>query len=153
MPEYLETMVDKFTFKVATDRLYCQQGLWVLWVQPQSGHRVRIGLTDFLQQHSGDTTFMTPKPLGTLLQVGDDLAIFETIKVTITLSSPISGSIVAVNDDLELHPEFVNQSPYEKGWLVDIEASDWEAASAALLGPEAYFAVMKSEAEEEAKKL
>ena len=153
MPEFLETTVDKFTFKVPTDRLYCRQDLWVLWVQPQDGHRVRVGLTDFLQQHSGDTTFITPEPVGTLLQVGDNLAVFETIKVTITLASPVSGSIVAVNDDLELHPEFVNQSPYEKGWLAEIEASDWEAGRDALLCPEAYFEVMKAEAEEEAKKL
>ena len=55
MSEFLETTVDKFTFRVATDRLYSGDGLWVFWLQPQGGNRVRVGLTDFLQQHSGGT--------------------------------------------------------------------------------------------------
>jgi len=153
MSEFLKTTVDKFTFRVATDRMYCSDGLWVFWLQPQGGNRVRVGITDYLQQHSGDTTFVTVKPVGTKLQVGDDLADFETIKITIALASPVSGSIVAVNDALELHPEFVNQSPYDKGWLAEIDVTNWEAERATLLDANAYFAVMKEQAEEEVKKL
>jgi glycine cleavage system H protein len=153
MSEYLETTVDKFIFKVATDRLYCRDGLWVFWLQPQGGDRVRVGLTDYLQQHSGDTTFVTVKPVGTKLKIGDDLADFETIKVNITLASPVAGSIVAVNGALELHPELVNQSPYEEGWLAELEATDWQADRGTLLEPKAYFDFMKGQAEEEAKKL
>jgi len=153
MTDYLETTVDKFKFRVATDRLYCRDGLWVFWLQPQGGNRVRIGLTDYLQQHSGDTTFVTVKPVGTKLEIGDDLADFETIKVTIALASPVGGAIVTINGELELHPELVNQSPYEKGWLAEVEVTDWEAGRATLLDAKAYFAVMKGQAEEEAKKL
>ena len=153
MSEFLATTVDKFTFRVATDRLYCRDGLWIFWIQPQEGNRVRVGLTDYLQQYSGDVAFVTVKPLGTKLQVGDDLADLETIKVNIVLPSPVSGAIVGVNDALELNPEFVNQSPYEKGWLAEIEATDWEAERALLLDAKAYLAIMKSQAEEEAKKL
>ena len=153
MSEFLATTVDKFTFRVATDRLYCRDGLWVFWIQPQEGNRVRVGLTDYLQQYSGDVAFVTVKPLGTKLEVGDDLADLETIKVNIALPSPVSGAIVGVNDALELNPEFVNQSPYEKGWLAEIEATDWEAGRAALLDPKAYFTIMKEQAEEEAKRL
>lgn len=151
MPPYLETTVDKFTFKVATDRLYCREGLWVFWLQPQGGNRVRVGLTDYLQQHSGDVAFMTVKPVGTTLKVGDDLADMETIKVILVLASPVSGSIMAVNEALELSPELVNQSPYEKGWLAEIDATDWEAERGALLEAPAYLAVMQAQAEEEAK--
>lgn len=57
MPEYLETTVDKFIFKVATDRLYTTEGVWILWVEPDGDGRVRVGLTDYLQQHGGDLTF------------------------------------------------------------------------------------------------
>ncbi len=151
MPEFLETTVDKFTFRVPTDRLYCREGLWVLGLE--GGGRVLVGVTDYLQQHSGDTTFMTVKPVGTNLQVGDDLADFETIKVNVTLASPVSGAIAKVNDGLGLNPEIVNQSPYEKGWLAEIEATHWEAERAALLDAGAYFTFMKAEAEEEVKKL
>ena len=152
MSEFLETTVDKFTFRVATDRLYCRDGLWVFWIQPQGGNRVRVGMTDYLQQRSGDVTFVTIKPPGTKLQVGDDLADLETIKVNVVLASPVSGAIVAVNDALEPTPELVNQNPYEKGWLAEIDATDWEAERVSLLDATAYLAVMTSQAEEEAKK-
>ena len=152
MPEFLQITVDKFIFRVPTDRLYCSEGLWVFWLQPQGGNRVRVGLTDYLQRHSGDTTFVTVKPVGTKRRVGDDLADFETIKVTITLAAPVSGSIVAVNDGLELHPELINQSPYGKGWLAEIDVTSWDAERATLLDANAYFAIMEAEAKEEAKK-
>ena len=152
MPEYVETTVDKFTFKVATDRFYCTEGLWILWLQPQAGNRVRVGLTDYVQQHSGDVTFVTVKPAGTKLQIGDELADFETMKIVLTLASPVSGTIALVNDALDLNPELVNQSPYDKGWLAEIDVTDWEARRATLLDPNAYFAFMKAEAEEEARK-
>lgn len=153
MSEFLETTVDKFTFRVATDRFYCRDGLWVFWIQPQEGNRVRVGLTDYLAQHSGDVAFVTVRPPGTRLQVGDDLGDLETIKVNIILASPVSGTIVTVNDALELNPELVNQSPYEKGWLAEIDVTDWEAGRASLLDSQAYFAVMQSQVEEEIKKL
>jgi len=153
MAEFLETTVGKFTFRVPTDRFYSSDGVWVFRLQPQVGNRVRVGVTDYLQQHSGDVAFVTVKPPGTKLQVGDDLADLETIKVNLTLASPASGTIAAVNDALELSPELVNQSPYEKGWLAEIDATDWEAGRALLLDAKDYFAVMRSQAEEEAKKL
>ncbi len=152
MPEFLETTVDKFTFRVAADRLYGRDGLWVLRVQPRDGNRVRVGLTDYLQQESGDVAFVTVRPAGTKLQAGDDLADLETIKVVTTLVSPVGGTIVAVNEALEPHPELINQSPYERGWLAEIDAADWEAGRALLLDAKAYFAVMKSQVEEEAGK-
>ncbi len=130
MTELLETTIDKFTFRVATDRLYRRDGLWILWTEPPRGSRVRVGLTDFLQQRSGDAAFVTVRPVGTKLRAGDDLAHLETVKVTLALPSPVSGTIVAVNEALELNPELVNQSPYDQGWLADIEAPDWEAGRA-----------------------
>jgi glycine cleavage system H protein len=147
--DFLESAIDKFVFRVATDRLYCRDGLWISWIQPQGGNRVRVGLTDYLQQHSGDVAFVIVKPPGTQLQVGDDLADLETIKINITLPSPVSGAIVAINESLELKPELVNQSPYEDGWLAEIEATNWEAGRASLLDAKTYFAIMKSQAEEE----
>jgi glycine cleavage system H lipoate-binding protein len=67
MPEFLEVTVDKFTFKVATDRFYTREGLWVLPV----ADRVRVGLSDFLQQRSGDIAFAEIKPVGTALPIGE----------------------------------------------------------------------------------
>lgn len=75
-------------------------------------------MTDYLQRVSGDVAFMNVKPAGTRLQVGDEIAEMETIKVAITLASPVSGAIVAVKHALESNPELVNKSPCERSVLV-----------------------------------
>jgi glycine cleavage system H protein len=152
MSECLETTIDKFTFRVATDRLYSSEGLWVFWVEPQGNLRVRIGVTDFFQQHSGDCAFATVKPVGTTLKVGDEIAALETIKVNLALTSPVSGTIVAVNDALQISPEKVNQSPYKEGWLAEVQTGSWEAERATLLEPAAYFTLMQRLAQEELDK-
>jgi glycine cleavage system H protein len=148
MPELLETTVDKFVFRVAKDRLYSKDGIWVL---PEPGARVRLGLTDFVQQRNGDVAFAEVKPAGTRLGVGDELASIETIKVVFSVSSPVAGTIVEANPALETAPEAINQDPYGAGWLAVVAADGFEAARAALLDPHAYFARMKAEAEEQAR--
>jgi glycine cleavage system H protein len=149
MPEFLEVTVDKFTFKVAADRFYTREGVWAL----VEGNRVRIGLSDFLQQRSGDIAFAEVKPVGTAVAVGDEAAAIETIKVNVILGSPVNGKVIEVNPKMETAPEAINQDPYGAGWLAAIEATAWDTDRAQLLDPQAYFAVMKAEAEEEAKKL
>jgi glycine cleavage system H protein len=149
MPEYLETTVDKFTFKVAADRYYTDEGVWA---KPE-GTRVRIGLSDFLQQRSGDVAFAEVKAKGTAVGFGDEVAIIETIKVNVSLASPVQGVVAETNPAMSTAPEAVNQNPYGAGWLADIEATDWEADRLRLLDAEAYFRLMKGQAEEEAKKL
>jgi len=152
MSEYLETTVDKFTFRVATDRRYTAEGVWAFWLQPQEGNRVRVGLTDYLQQHSGDVAFISVQPQGTRLAVGDDLAEVETMKAVLTLPSPLSGTVVEVNPATEKTPEIINQDPYDKGWLATIEATNWEADRAKLLDPRAYLSTMQTQIEQELKK-
>jgi len=145
MTEYLETTFDKFIFKVATDRSYSSEGLWA----QAEGILVRIGLSDFLQQRSGDVAFAEVKPLGTKVAVGEEVASIETIKVTIGLTSPVTGRIVEVNPLLSTAPEVINQDQYGEGWLAVLEADDWETDRNALMDPQAYFQLMKSQAEEE----
>ncbi len=149
MTEYLETTVDKFIFKVATDRYYSSEGLWA----KVDGNLVRIGLSDFLQQRSGDVAFAEVNKLVTTVNIGDEVATIETIKVNISLTSPVRGKVVEVNPAMATAPEAINQDPYGEGWLAVIEASDWEADRTALLDPLAYFTLMRGQAEEETKKL
>ena len=110
---------------------------------------MRVGLTDFLQQRSGDVAFVHAKPVGTKLAAGDEFAELETIKVNQSLFAPVGGTIVEVNASLDPSLEIVNQDPYGRGWLAVIETADWETARAKLLDAEAYLAVMRSQAEEE----
>ena len=153
MPEYLETTVDKFTFRVAKDRVYTAKGVWVFWMQPEAPNRVRIGLTDYLQQRSGDVAFASVQPVGSKVLTGEKLADVETIKAMVELLSPVSGTVVEVNPALDTTPELINQDPYDKGWLAVIETASWDTERTTLLEPEEYFKVMEAEAKEEAKKL
>ncbi len=148
MPDYLEATVDKFIFRVATDRLYGAEGVWAL----ADGNRIRIGVTDFLQQRSGDVAFAEVKPAGTAVVVGGEVAAIETIKANVEVPSPVAGGIADVNPALKLSPEVINQDPYGQGWLAVIEASDWPKDRDVLLDPQAYLELMKGQAEEEAKK-
>jgi len=143
MTEFLETTIDKFTFKVATDRLYSTEGIWA---KPEV-NQVRIGLSDFVQQHSGDVAFVEVKTVGAEVAFGDEVATIETIKVNISLSSPVTGKLIAVNPAMSVTPEVINQDPFGAGWLAVVEATDWEAGKARLLDPQAYFSMMKQEAE------
>jgi glycine cleavage system H protein len=149
MPGFLETTVDKFIFKVATDRHYSADGAWAL----AEGDRIRVGMTDFLQQLSGDVAFAEVRPEGTVLATGDEVAAIETIKANVSVTSPVGGTVAEVNPAMELSPEAINQDPYGEGWLVVIEARDWPKDRDTLLDPQAYFELMKGQAEEEAKKL
>ena len=148
MTEYLEFTLDKFTFKVATDRLYNPEGVWVI----EEGERVTLGLSDFFQQSNGDVAFAEMPPEGTRIAFGEEIASIETIKVDVDVPSPVTGAIVEVNPAMEMEPEAINLDPYGAGWLVVIEADDWEADRVRLLDPEAYLAHIKIEAEEELKK-
>ena len=149
MPDYLETTVDKFIFRVATDRLYSPEGVWAL----ADGDRIRIGMTDFLQQRSGDVAFAEVRSAGRVVAAGDEVAVIETIKANVEVPSPVGGTVVEANPALAMSPEAINQDPYGEGWLAVLEASDWPKDRDTLLDPGAYFELMKGQAEEEAKKL
>jgi glycine cleavage system H protein len=148
MPSFLETTVDKFSFKVATDRLYSSEGVWAL----AEGDRVRVGLTDFLQQRSGDVAFVEVRQVGRAVAKGDEVAMVETIKANVEVSSPAAGLVAEANPALARTPEVINQDPFGEGWLAVIEAADWPTDRDALLDPQAYFDLMRSQVNEEARK-
>lgn len=143
----LELTVDKFTFRVPEETYYTDAGVWVRL----EGDLARLGLSDFVQQRSGDMAFVEAKPANTTLKAGDEFASVETIKVTVGLPSPVAGEVVQVNTDLEDSPEWVNQDPYGKGWIVVVGLSDWESDRAGLMDAQAYYALVKEQAEEEMK--
>jgi glycine cleavage system H protein len=144
MSEFLELKVDKFTFQVAQDRYYTSEGLWV---KPEDNW-VRIGLSDFLQQRSGDVAFAEVRSVGTRLVIGEEVAVIETIKVNISLGSPVNGTVAETNPAMEISPEAINQDPYGSGWLALIHAVDWEGDRARLMDARNYFEHIKIQAEE-----
>lgn len=146
MADWLEATVDKFTFRVPTDRLFTPDGIWV---RAEGADQVRLGVTDYLQQHSGDIAFVLTKPAGTRLACDEEVASLETIKVNLSLPSPVGGTVIELNTALDAAPELLNQDPYGRGWLVVINAASWESEKPRLLEADAYLAVMRSQAEAE----
>ena len=146
MPDYLDFTFEKFTFRVATDRLYHPAGVWA----KAEGEQVIVGVTDFFQQHNGDVAFAEVRGAGSAVSREIGFADIETIKMDIELPAPVSGTIVAVNEKLIFEAEIINEDPYGAGWLAIIEAVDWTADKALLLSPEAYFVHMQTLVREEA---
>ena len=144
----LDVTVDKFIFRVPETFLFSDSGIWVAVEES----RARLGLSDFAQQVNGDIAFANVEPVGTELEVGDELGSIETVKVNVGLPSPVTGRIVEVNPLLQDAPEAINQDPYGKGWRVVMELRDWEKDKAGLLDAPHYLERVKELAEAELKK-
>jgi glycine cleavage system H protein len=146
--EYLKLTVDKFAFTVKKGYLYGEQGVWLT---VEDG-LARVGITDFLQQRSGDVAFVNMPEPESEVKRGQELGSVETIKADVSINSPVSGTIRERNEELDVRPELVNEDPYGEGWLVVIETSDFESDREELLTAEEYLPVMKAQAQEEARK-
>ena len=88
------------------------------------GDTARVGITDFAQSELGDIVFVETEFEGTELAQGDVFGTVEAVKTVSELFMPVSGTIVAVNDELQNAPERVNDEPYGDGWMVEIELDD-----------------------------
>jgi len=93
------------------------------WVKTE-GEQVRIGITDFAQSELGDIVFVELPEVGDEVTADEPFGSVESVKTVSELYAPISGKVVAVNEDLSDNPEFVNESPYEKAWMIVVEPSD-----------------------------
>lgn len=88
------------------------------------GNTVRIGITDFAQSELGDIVFVELPEVGAQLTANEPFGSVESVKTVSELYAPIGGKVVAVNEELNDNPEYVNESPYDKAWMIIIEPSD-----------------------------
>ncbi|UCB58354.1 MAG: glycine cleavage system protein GcvH [Thermoplasmatales archaeon] len=93
------------------------------WIKIQ-GNTAIIGITDHAQSQLTDIVFVELPEIGKEIKKEDELCIVESVKSVTEIYAPISGKIVNVNKHLEETPETINESPYDKGWLVEIEIAD-----------------------------
>ncbi|QOR69015.1 glycine cleavage system protein GcvH [Cytobacillus suaedae] len=93
------------------------------WVKVE-GNEVRIGITDFAQSELGDIVFVELPEVGDEITADEPFGSVESVKTVSELYAPISGKVIAINENLDDSPEFVNESPYEKAWMIVVEASD-----------------------------
>src|SRR5699024_8468771 len=93
------------------------------WIKKEDDH-VRIGITSFAQDELGDIVFVELPEVGDTLEKDEPFGSVESVKTVSELYAPLSGEVVEVNEELEDRPEFVNESPYEKAWMVVVKPSD-----------------------------
>lgn len=94
-----------------------------LWVRVD-GTRVQIGITEFGQHELGEVLAVEVPDVGDALEKGDPFGEIETVRTVQELISPLSGSVTAVNTELEDQPRLVNEDPRHEGWLIEIEMGD-----------------------------
>ncbi len=94
------------------------------WADDQGDGTVRIGVTHFAQEALGDIVFVELPAEDEEFDKGDAFGVVESVKTVSDVYAPVSGRVVEVNDELESAPELVNDSPYDEGWIVEIEMSD-----------------------------
>jgi glycine cleavage system H protein len=110
---------------VPTDLLYTSDHEWVSVV----GNVATIGITDFAQGELGDIVFVEFPELNSTLEKGQSAGSIEAVKTVADLYMPISGTVIAVNENLDNNPEAVNDTPYGDGWMVKIEIANQDEIS------------------------
>lgn len=93
------------------------------WVKKEED-KVRIGITDFAQDELGDIVFVELPEEGDKLETDEPFGSAESVKTVSELYAPVSGEVVEVNEDLGDSPELVNESPYDKAWMIVVKLSD-----------------------------
>lgn len=107
------------------------------WVRKEADGTFTIGITEHAQELLGDMVFVDLPEVGNTYSAGDECAVAESVKAASDIYAPVSGEIVAVNDELGDAPELVNSEPYAAGWLFKIKPSD-ESELDSLLDADAY---------------
>ncbi|OGD32248.1 MAG: glycine cleavage system protein H [Candidatus Aminicenantes bacterium RBG_19FT_COMBO_58_17] len=87
------------------------------WVKLE-GDTATIGITDFAQKQLGDVVYVELPAVGKALDVHQTIGVVESVKAVSDIYSPLSGEVIAVNEDLNNSPEALNQDPHGKGWII-----------------------------------
>lgn len=104
-----------------------------------TGKTVRVGITSFAVEQLGDVTMVELPREGDQVEKDQVFGTVESVKAVSDLFAPVSGTVTKVNDPLNDSPEYVNEAPYEEGWMLEIECSD-EAQLEELMTVEQYTA-------------
>jgi glycine cleavage system H protein len=110
------------SFDIPTDRRYLESHEWTT----TDADTVRIGITDFAQDELGDVVFVELPAEGDEVSAATEFGVVESIKAVSDLISPVSGTVVDVNEELFDAPELLNEDPYGDGWMIEVEPSDEE---------------------------
>jgi glycine cleavage system H protein len=115
------------------DLLYAESHEWVR----EEGDQVTIGLTDYAQSQLKDIVYVELPDVGSKFEKGESIGVVESVKTVADIFSPITGKVVETNLVLKDSPQFINEDPYGKGWIVRMAIQDEEALKG-LLSSKAY---------------
>jgi glycine cleavage system H protein len=93
------------------------------WLRQEEDSSITIGITDHAQSALGDLVYVELPEVGQDLETGGEMAVVESVKAASDVYAPVSGSVVAVNEDLADDPEKINSDPYGDGWIVRMQPS------------------------------
>jgi len=110
---------------VPNDLLYTSDHEWV----SVEGNVATVGITDFAQSELGDIVFVEFPELNSTVEKGQSTGSIEAVKTVADLYMPISGTVIAANENLDKNPEAVNDTPYDDGWMVKIEIANQDEIS------------------------
>ena len=108
------------------------------WLRDEQDATVTIGITDHAQAELGDIVYVELPAAGAEITQGDSFGVIESVKAASDLFAPVSGTVTAVNGDLESAPQQVNEDPYGAGWLIKVQPSRLADERAALLDGAGY---------------
>jgi glycine cleavage system H protein len=95
------------------------------WIVTKEGLSV-MGISDFAQRQLGDIVSIELPKVGSIFRRMQSMAIIDSVKASSDIYCAVSGEVVEVNEELLEHPEWINQSPYELGWIVKVKPSNME---------------------------
>jgi len=93
------------------------------WVRVE-GNLAVVGITDHAQHELTDVVYVETPAVDSRVEAGKECAVVESVKAASDIYAPVSGDVVAVNEELSSAPELLNQDPYDKGWMFKIKISD-----------------------------
>ena len=107
------------------------------WVREDGDGTVTVGITDYAQGALGDVVYVELPEVDSEVEMGDEVAVVESVKAASDIYAPLSGTITEVNESLEGNPELVNTDPYRDGWFFRLKLRDVEELSS-LMDSESY---------------
>ncbi len=94
------------------------------WARLEEDGTVTVGITDHAQDALGDVVFVELPETGGSVAAGEEAGVVESVKAASDIYAPVSGEVIAVNDQLEDQPELVNSDPYNDGWFFRLQPAD-----------------------------
>jgi len=125
---------------VPKDLLYTKEHEWT----KIDGDTATVGITDYAQHQLGDIVYVELVEVGKDVKQMEKIGTVESVKAVSEIYSPLSGTVLEVNESLKEHPEFINQDPYGSGWMVKLKIKDMSEAKN-LLKAEDYEKYVKEE--------